>query len=138
MAPSKTKAKAASKPAKKSTGELAAPKGMRDLIGEEYYLFQGFFEKAQEVAVYYGFKPMLTIINESGAPSTSIDLNSIGCKDCRPHYVRELVAYYKKHLNALPSVDRERLKTNPLRILDSKEAATIEINAGAPESVSYL
>ena len=237
------------KPAKKAapkTGELAAPKGMRDLIGEEYYLFQGFFEKAQEVAMYYGFKPvetpmlehdfifssgigagtdvvdkemytlrtkggdmlalrpehtaslmrayiehgmanqpqpcmfyqygpsfrhdnpqkgryrefyqfdidalgseksildalviktMLTIINESGAPATSIDLNSIGCKDCRPGYVRELVNYYKKHVNNLPAVDRERLKANPLRILDSKEEKTREINEGAPEAISFL
>jgi histidyl-tRNA synthetase len=244
--PKKSVKPAAAKAPKKSSGELASPKGMRDIIGEEYYLFQGFFEKAQEVAMYYGFKPietpvlehehiftsgigegtdvidkemytlrtkggdhlalrpehtaslmrsyiehgmgnqpqpvlfyqygpsfrhdnpqkgryrqfyqfdidalgseksildalviktMLTIINESGAPSTSIDLNSIGCKDCRPSYVRELVAYYKKNLNALPAIDRERLKTNPLRILDSKEEKTIEINAGAPDSVSFL
>ena len=30
---------------------LATPKGMRDIMNEEYYLFQGFFEKAQEVAM---------------------------------------------------------------------------------------
>ena len=29
-------------------------------MNEEYYSFQGFFEKAQEVAVYYGFKPIET------------------------------------------------------------------------------
>src|SRR3954463_12238033 len=54
------KAKAA--PAKKAakTAELAAPKGMRDIIGDDYYYFQGFFEKAQEVAMYYGFKPIET------------------------------------------------------------------------------
>jgi len=37
-----------------------APKGMRDIIGDDYYDFQGFFEKAQEVAIYYGFKPIET------------------------------------------------------------------------------
>ena len=50
---------ATKKPAKK-TSELAAPKGMRDIMNDEYYLFQGFFEKAQEVAIYYGFKPLET------------------------------------------------------------------------------
>src|SRR3990167_11111388 len=40
--------------------ELATPKGTRDIMNEEYYAFQGFFEKAQEVAVYYGFKPIET------------------------------------------------------------------------------
>src|SRR5674476_386036 len=37
---------------------------MRDLINEDYYSFQGFFEKAQEVALYYGFKPIETPIME--------------------------------------------------------------------------
>ena len=36
--------------------EISSPKGMRDLMNEDYYAFQGFFEKAQEVAVYYRFK----------------------------------------------------------------------------------
>ena len=44
--------------------EITSPKGMRDLMNEEYYSFQGFFEKAQEVAVYYGFKPIETPILE--------------------------------------------------------------------------
>jgi histidyl-tRNA synthetase len=35
-------------------------------------------------------------------------------------------------------VDRERLKTNPLRILDSKEEKTKEINNDAPDAVSFL
>ena len=39
---------------------ISVPRGMRDIIGDEYYVFQGFFEKAQEVAVYYGFKPVET------------------------------------------------------------------------------
>ncbi len=34
----------------KKTQDIASPKGMRDIIGDDYYKFQGFFEKAQEVA----------------------------------------------------------------------------------------
>src|SRR3989338_3606808 len=44
--------------------EISSPKGMRDLMNEEYYSFQGFFEKAQEVAVYYSFKPLETPMME--------------------------------------------------------------------------
>ena len=83
-------------------------------------------------------KTAMTILQDCGGESLSVDINSIGCKDCRPTYIRELVSYYKKHLNTLPAVDRERLKTNPLRILDSKEEKTIEINALAPDCVSFL
>jgi len=226
--------------------DFSSPKGMRDIMKEEYYSFQGFFEKAQEVAVYYGFKPIetpileheeiftsgigegtdiidkemytlktkggdhlalrpehtaplmrayiqhgmqtmpqpvmfyqygptfrhdkpqagryrqfwqfdldslgndksimdalvikagMSILEESGAKNLSIEINSIGDKECRGAYIRELVSYYKKHLNNLSSIDRERLKINPLRILDSKEEKTKEINKDAPDSVSFL
>src|SRR3989344_5967570 len=47
--------------------KLQSPKGMRDLIGEEYYRYQGFFEKAAEVAIYYGFQPIETPMLESEA-----------------------------------------------------------------------
>src|SRR3989344_1306164 len=49
---------------KNKGAEVASPKGMRDLMNEEYYSFQGFFEKAQEIAIYYGFKPIDTPIME--------------------------------------------------------------------------
>jgi histidyl-tRNA synthetase len=52
------------KPKKTNKNILQAPKGMRDVFGDEYYKRQGFFEKAQEIAVYYGFKPIETPILE--------------------------------------------------------------------------
>lgn len=224
----------------------SAPKGMRDIMDEKYYHYQGFFEKAQEVAVYYGFRPIetpileneevftssigvgsdivdkemytlktkggdhlamrpeftagimrayiengmhslpqpvslysygqvyrhdkpqrgryreirqfnlemlgneksicdaiiirtaYTILEEAGATNIVVDINSIGDKECRGGYIKELITYYKKHINNLPPVDRERLKTNPLRILDSKEEKTIAINENAPDATSSL
>lgn len=232
---------------KKATKDiLAAPRGMRDVMGDEYYALQGFFEKAQEIAEYYGFKPIktpvvehaeifekgagagsdivekemytfktkgrdylamrpegtaavmrsyiehgmkslpqpvmfyyfepmfrhekpqrgryrqhhqfglevlgtpksiadaliikttLTILEASGAKNLFVDVNSIGDKESRADYLKELKAYYRKHINQLAPIDRERLKTNPLRVLDSKEEKTIEVNEGAPDSVSSL
>jgi histidyl-tRNA synthetase len=80
----------------------------------------------------------MNILEEAGAQNLSVDINSIGDKECRGAYIRELTNYYKKHLSSLPSTDRERLKTNPLRILDSKDPKTKEINEQAPDSVSFL
>jgi histidyl-tRNA synthetase len=233
-------------PTKNKGAEVASPKGMRDLMNETYYAFQGFFEKAQEVAVYYGFKPIetpileneeiltgsigtgtdiidkemytlktkggdhlalrpehtaplmrayiehgmqtmpqpvmfyqygpvfrhdkpqrgryrqfwqfdldvlgndksimdalvikagMSILEEAGAENLTIDINSIGDKECRGGYIKELTSYYRKHLSNLPAIDRERLKTNPLRILDSKEEKTKEINENAPDAISFL
>jgi len=42
--------------------DIASPKGMRDILDKEYYAFQGFFEKASEVAIYYGFRHIETHI----------------------------------------------------------------------------
>lgn len=231
---------------KTNKGPLSSVKGMRDIIDTDYYYFQGFFEKAQEIAMYYGFRPIetpmveyedvftssigigtdivdkemytlktkggdhlalrpehtaslmrsyiengmqaqpqpvmfysygpvfrhdnpqkgryrqfwqfdmdvlgsdksildalviktaWTILTEAGAQNLSVEINSIGDKECRNSYIRELTSYYKKHLSSLPTVDRERLKTNPLRILDSKEEKTIEINQNAPDTLSHL
>src|SRR3989344_5012816 len=56
----KAKKQKVSKSSKPKNQEISSPKGMRDLIDQEYYNFQGFFEKAQEVSLYYGFKPIDT------------------------------------------------------------------------------
>jgi histidyl-tRNA synthetase len=83
-------------------------------------------------------KAGMSILEEAGATNLTIDINSIGDKECRNIYLKELANYYKKHISSLPAVDRERLKTNPLRILDSKEEKTKEINEQAPDAVSFL
>jgi histidyl-tRNA synthetase len=83
-------------------------------------------------------KAGMSILEEAGAENLSVEINSLGDKECRNGYIRELTNYYKKNISNLAAIDRERLKINPLRILDSKEEKTIMINAGAPDSVSFL
>lgn len=225
---------------------FSAPKGMRDIIGDDYYHYQGFFEKAQEVAVYYGFKPIelpilenegvftssigtgtdiidkemytlktkggdhlalrpegtagtirayieqgmqnmpqpvmlyyygpffrhdkpqqgrfrefrqfgleilgssksiadaliiktvFIILEEAGAKNLSVEINSIGDKECRSSYLKELVSYYKKNINKICNNCKKRLKENPLRMLDCKDEKCASIKENAPESISFL
>ncbi len=49
---------------KKAKITPTAPKGMRDIRGDEYFDVQGFIEKAAEIAIYYGFAPIETPILE--------------------------------------------------------------------------
>ncbi|OGI82720.1 histidine--tRNA ligase [Candidatus Nomurabacteria bacterium RIFCSPLOWO2_02_FULL_42_17] len=227
-------------------GPLTSPRGMHDILENNYYKYQGLFEKAQEVAVYYGFKPieipvleheevftssvgvgtdivdkemytlrtrggdrlsmrpegtagvmraylqhgmqsfpqpvMLyyygpffrhdnpqkgrlrelrqfglevlgteksiadamiirmthTILSEAGIKNPVLEINSIGDKECRPTYVRELVNYYKKHSNKICEDCRERIKINPLRVLDCKKPECLPIKEGAPDPVGHL
>jgi len=233
--------------AKKTKKEpLRSPKGMRDILNDEYYAYQGLFEKAQEIAIYYGFKPidtpilekeelfargvgehtdivekemynlktkggdklvmrpegtapamrayiehgmhtlpqpvmlyyegpffrhenpqrgryrqfrqfgiemigtdksiadaiimrtMVDILEEVGFSNLCIDINSIGDKDCRPAYTRALISYYKKNIESLCSHCKQRLKENPLRILDCKSEKCETLKEDAPDSLGYL
>lgn len=221
-------------------------KGMRDIIGDEFYKYEGFFERASEIALYYGFTPIetpilekeelfstsvgagtdivekemygirtkggdrlvmrpegtasilrsylehgmqsmpqpvmayykgpyfrhespqrgrfrqfyqfglemlgtsksiadatiihcvSTIVRESGIEGVVIEINSIGDKECRPKFVRELVTYYKKHISHLCPDCKRRLKENPLRLLDCKNEKCVELKDEAPKSVTHL
>jgi len=231
---------------KESKETILAPKGMRDIFGDDYYYFQGFFEKAQEIAVYYGFKPIelpamereevfastvgagtdivdkemyyvkakggeklvlrpegtagtvrayiehglqaepqpvmiyyygpfwrhdkpqrgrfrefrqfglevigteksiadalvirtvATILKEAGSENLVVELNSIGDKECRPAYIKELTSFYKKHINSVCPDCKMRLGTNPLRLLDCKNEKCQFIKEKAPDMMNFL
>lgn len=232
---------------KTKKGPPKSPKGMRDIMGDEYYYYQGFFEKAQEIAVYYNFQPIetpilekeevltssvgvgtdivekemytlhppksrdklvmrpeataaimrayiehgmqslpqpvmlyhygpffrhnkpqrgrlrefrqfgleilgtdksiadalivriiTTILEEAGCENLIVDINSIGDKECRPDYIRELTAYYRKHIKDLCPDCNNRIKINPLRLLDCKDEGCQAIKEDAPDSISFL
>lgn len=221
-------------------------KGMHDLMNETYYAYQGLFEKAQEIAVYYGFSPietpvlekedvfisaigegtdvidkemytfrtkgneriavrpeytasimrsylehgmqnlpqpvllysygpvfrhenpqrgrlrqfrqfnleilgtqksiadaliirtLTTILEEFGFKDLIVDINSMGDKETRPAFVKELTTYYKKHLEHLCKDCHERIKTNPLRLLDCKQEQCQPFKENAPSSLAHL
>ncbi len=69
---------------------------------------------------------------DSGLAEPRLLLNSIGDAACRPAYVADLAAYYRRHEARLPAIERNRLERNPLRLLDSKEPVMLELNAAAP------
>jgi histidyl-tRNA synthetase len=75
---------------------------------------------------------------EAGLTDVGLVLNSIGDPACRPAYVAELIAYFGRHEGALPEVERGRLATNPLRLLDSKDPAMAALVAAAPKSTDHL
>ncbi len=68
----------------------------------------------------------------------SLQLNSIGCKQCRPRYLSVLKDYYANHSHELCSECKIRLKRNPLRLLDCKKPVCQPIADSAPRSIDYL
>ncbi len=68
----------------------------------------------------------------------TLELNSIGCKQCRPDYVEKLKSYYVDHALELCPECQTRLKRNPLRLLDCKQPSCQKVADAAPRSVDYL
>lgn len=224
---------------------IAKLKGTQDIRNENYYQFQGMFEKAQEISEYYGFKPIETptierasiyekaigentdivekemyrfsikgsdavalrpeytagivrayieggmvaepqpvmlysygptfrhekpqlgryrefrqfnleilgsdkaiadalviktvydILSDYGFKDIIVDINSMGDLENRASYIKDLTNYYKKISNLCKSC-QERVKTNPLRLLDCKEPECQEPKEKAPQIINYL
>ncbi len=73
-----------------------------------------------------------------GLGGTSLQLNSIGDAICRPRFREALLRHFEPHLAHLPELDRDRLRRNPLRILDSKDPEVARLLATAPRTTDFL
>jgi histidyl-tRNA synthetase len=79
-----------------------------------------------------------TLIKELGIKNVKLHINSIGCPNCRPNYRSALVDYFAQREGELCDTCKERLKTNPLRVLDCKSPVCSEIAKGAPNTIDHL
>jgi len=68
----------------------------------------------------------------------TIQLNSIGCKLCRPGYLEILRQHYSGYADHLCPDCKARLVKNPLRLLDCKKPSCQEIAKTAPKIPDYL
>ncbi len=68
----------------------------------------------------------------------SLQLNSIGSLEARANYRTALVAFLQNHQALMNDEEKDRLVKNPLRILDSKNAALQEALNDAPKLLDYL
>jgi histidyl-tRNA synthetase len=86
---------------------------------------------AQIIIMSYNF------LKELGLPIT-VQINSIGCHNCRKEYKVQLVNYYKSQKNDLCEDCKDRLTKNPMRLLDCKEEKCGAIKEDAPQIVDFL
>ena len=73
-----------------------------------------------------------------GLRHLTLQLNSIGCRQCRPGYLHALKDYYANHSKELCADCKVRLKRNPLRLLDCKKSSCQQVADAAPRSVDHL
>ncbi len=79
----------------------------------------------------------IDFIEEFGFEDYYVEINSIGCPECRPSYLEELKTYLAGKEELCENC-QERLKTNPLRVLDCKSPVCQEIVSEAPVITDYL
>lgn len=78
------------------------------------------------------------LLSGLGVSNLSVNINSIGCPNCRPKYNDALRAYLREHLDDLCEDCKNRYERNPLRVLDCKQAKCQAVVVQAPILLDYL
>ena len=81
---------------------------------------------------------LMTFFDKLELKGLELDINSIGCRECRPKYVEVLRAALIKVKDKLGADSQRRIDTNPLRVLDSKLESEQEIIATLPRMAAHL
>lgn len=79
-----------------------------------------------------------SVIDRAGLKNIQLNINSIGCPNCRANYHKALKDYFEQYKDQLCQTCRERLDKNPMRILDCKSAEDQKIAENAPVILDYL
>lgn len=78
------------------------------------------------------------VLSALGVDGLRLEINSIGCPDCRARFHEALIAYFRAREAELCNDCKNRLTRNPLRILDCKVPACKAIAKEAPAVLDYL
>jgi histidyl-tRNA synthetase len=73
-----------------------------------------------------------------GVKNLSVEINSIGCPNCRPVYHARLKEFLGERINEMCETCKERFDRNPLRVLDCKERKCQELTKDAPSMLDLL
>ena len=78
------------------------------------------------------------VLENIGIKNISLEINSIGCPECRKEYHKALKEYFSKNTDTLCDTCKDRLDRNPMRILDCKSPICSEIAENAPVVIDFL
>jgi histidyl-tRNA synthetase len=78
------------------------------------------------------------VCGDLGLKNLNVEINSIGCKVCRPIYRKQLLKYYRTRIKGACTDCKKRIKINPLRLLDCKDEKCQPIKVNAPNLIDNL
>jgi histidyl-tRNA synthetase len=79
-----------------------------------------------------------TLLIRLGFNNLMIEINSIGCSECRPIYRSRLIEFFSSRISAFCSDCQRRFEKNPLRLLDCKVPQCIKAREEAPSILDSL
>lgn len=81
----------------------------------------------------------LSILKEEGYKDICVELNSIGDKDSVKKFEKELLAYYKSHLDDLKANEKKKVNSDEvIQLFCSNKEYMQEINENAPKPIYFL
>lgn len=81
---------------------------------------------------------LMELFSRLGLKGVDLQINSLGCAECRPIYKQKLLEFLNTRRQALCENCQRRIDTNPLRALDCKSPGCIEATNDAPSIIESL
>lgn len=78
------------------------------------------------------------VLENIGIKNISLEINSIGCPECRKEYHKALKEYFSENTDTLCDTCKDRLERNPMRILDCKSPICSKVAENAPVVIDFL
>ena len=80
----------------------------------------------------------MEFLKSLGLKSLSLNINNLGCPNCRPKYNEALKKFFEENYDDLCGLCQSRFDKNPMRILDCKNKNCGEITKNAPIILDYM
>jgi histidyl-tRNA synthetase len=74
------------------------------------------------------------LLGRLGVTQYDLELNSIGCRECRPAYLESLRSWLDANLERLDEPTREKAATSPLRVFDNYQAKPDAVRTALDEA----
>ena len=81
---------------------------------------------------------LVSFFQRLGLEGISLQINSLGCKECRPLYKEKLLNFLQDKKSQLCQDCQRRFEINPLRTLDCKSQGCIEITSNVPSILDSI
>ena len=79
-----------------------------------------------------------SVLDRLNLKNITLEINSIGCPECRAEYTKALKEYFAQYKSELCATCLDRLDRNPMRILDCKSEICGKIAENAPKILDYI